>query len=46
MTMSWPAWVGVIAEDIDRSVDHARRAGFGNVSLDLIFGTPVETGDS
>ena len=34
------------AEDIDRSVDHARRAGFGNVSLDLIFGTPVETGDS
>ena len=34
------------AEDIDRSVDNARRAGFGNVSLDLIFGTPVETGDS
>ncbi|MET0566842.1 MAG: radical SAM family heme chaperone HemW [Acidimicrobiia bacterium] len=34
------------AEDIDRSVDNARRAGFDNVSLDLIFGTPVETGDS
>ena len=34
------------AEDIDRSIDNARRAGFGNVSLDLIFGTPVETGDS
>ncbi len=34
------------AEDIDRSVGNARRAGFDNVSLDLIFGTPVETGDS
>jgi putative oxygen-independent coproporphyrinogen III oxidase len=34
------------AEDIDRSVANARQAGFDNVSLDLIFGTPVETGDS
>lgn len=33
-------------EDIDESVDHARSAGFENVSLDLIFGTPGETDDS
>ena len=31
------------AMDIERSVENARRAGFGNVSLDLIFGTPEET---
>ena len=31
------------AEDIEGSIDNARRAGFGNISLDLIFGTPEET---
>jgi len=31
------------ATNIERSVENARRAGFGNVSLDLIFGTPEET---
>jgi len=32
--------------DIEASVDNARRAGFENISLDLIFGTPVESDDS
>jgi len=32
--------------DIDRSVGAARAAGFGNVSIDLIFGTPVESAES
>jgi oxygen-independent coproporphyrinogen-3 oxidase len=31
------------AGDIVRSVDNAREAGFTNLSLDLIFGSPVET---
>jgi oxygen-independent coproporphyrinogen-3 oxidase len=31
------------ASDIQRSFAFARRAGFENVSLDLIFGTPVES---
>lgn len=30
-------------DDISRSVDAARSAGFANVSIDLIFGTPGET---
>jgi oxygen-independent coproporphyrinogen III oxidase len=34
------------APDIDRSVENARRAGFINISLDLIFGTPEETAES
>lgn len=34
------------AGDIEISVDNARGAGFGNVSLDLIFGTPVESDGS
>lgn len=29
--------------DIDDSVSNARRAGFDNISLDLIFGSPVES---
>jgi oxygen-independent coproporphyrinogen-3 oxidase len=32
--------------DIIRSVESARGAGFSSVSLDLIFGTPVESDDS
>lgn len=32
--------------DIIGSVDNARRAGFTNVSVDLIFGTPIESDDS
>jgi len=32
--------------DIADSVQNARSAGFDNLSLDLIFGTPVETGES
>lgn len=41
-------WLGRRHEpdDIVASVTSARRAGFVNVSVDLIFGTPVETGDS
>jgi oxygen-independent coproporphyrinogen-3 oxidase len=31
------------AVDIETSVDNARSAGFENVSIDLIFGTPVES---
>lgn len=31
------------ADDIDRSVSDARSAGFDNVSIDLIFGTPIES---
>ena len=34
------------APDIDRSVENARLAGFVNISLDLIFGTPEETPES
>jgi putative oxygen-independent coproporphyrinogen III oxidase len=34
------------AMDIVDSVDNARRAGFTNVSIDLIFGTPEETQES
>jgi oxygen-independent coproporphyrinogen-3 oxidase len=29
-------------DDVERSVRNARAAGFGNVSVDLIFGSPVE----
>lgn len=32
--------------DIGVSIDNARRAGFENISLDLIFGTPVESDES
>ena len=32
--------------DIEASVGNARRAGFENISLDLIFGTPVESDGS
>ncbi|MGH8913670.1 MAG: radical SAM family heme chaperone HemW [Acidimicrobiia bacterium] len=32
--------------DIVESVDNARQAGFANVSLDLIFGSPVESEES
>lgn len=32
--------------DIASSVGNAREAGFANISLDLIFGTPGETGQS
>jgi len=32
--------------DIVLSTENARAAGFSNISLDLIFGTPVETDDS
>ncbi|HSJ82584.1 MAG TPA: radical SAM family heme chaperone HemW [Acidimicrobiia bacterium] len=31
------------ASDIDVSIDNARRAGFENISLDLIFGAAVES---
>ncbi|HWL50232.1 MAG TPA: radical SAM family heme chaperone HemW [Acidimicrobiia bacterium] len=34
------------ATDIERSVENARRAGFTNVSVDLIFGTPEESEES
>jgi putative oxygen-independent coproporphyrinogen III oxidase len=34
------------AGDIEDSVDNAHGAGFDNVSLDLIFGTPVESDGS
>ena len=30
-------------ENVSKSVDNARKAGFDNVSLDLIYGTPGET---
>jgi oxygen-independent coproporphyrinogen-3 oxidase len=30
-------------DDIEKSLAHARRAGFDNVSIDLIYGSPVES---
>ncbi|MEB3100716.1 radical SAM family heme chaperone HemW [Ferviditalea candida] len=31
------------ADDVYRSLDNARRAGFGNLSIDLMFGLPGQT---
>ena len=41
-------WLGRrhVGSDVDRSMASARAAGFENVSLDLIFGSPIESDDS
>ncbi len=33
-------------EDVEAAVDAARRAGFGNLSVDLIYGVPMQTAEA